>query len=369
MGSWLLWALPLAGLGQLLLVRDNLRVFQAEVPGDPATGSVAVLIPARDEAPRIAAVVRAVLDQPGVAKLRVWDDESSDGTGEAARLAAAGDPRFELLTGVSKPAGWTGKNHACWQLAKASSEDWLVFIDADVALAPGAVSEAVRQASATGSGLLSFWPRQRVPTPGEQLLVPMLDVILLGFLPMRLAATSPDPALAAANGQCLVFAREAYEASGGHAAVAGDPVDDVALARAIKRVGRKLVTSDAGAYASVRMYGGFSEAWAGFTKNLFPAFGGQVGPFLVGVSLFGLLHALPLPGLILGLWLGGWAPMAAQLVLSLALRVLLALELGHPRRAVLLHPVGALCVLALAVTSWRASATGRTTWKGRVIGA
>jgi hypothetical protein len=368
MGSAWLWALPALGAAQLALAAANMRRFQAERPGPLPLGGIAVLIPARDEAARIGALVASVLAEPAVARVRVLDDQSTDGTGEAARRAANGDPRFELLAGAPLPPGWTGKNFACHQLGMGLDEDWWVYLDADVSLAPGAIAEAVRRAAASGADLLSFWPRQRVVTPGERLLVPMLDVVLLGFLPFGLAEEGRDARFAAANGQCLVFSREGYARAGGHEAVRGDLVDDVALARAVKRAGGRVALTDAGAWASVRMYAGLGEAWAGFTKNLYPAFGGRPGPFVAGMGLFSLLHAWPLVGAIAGLALhapGIWGPMAAQLALGWALRTLLVARLGHPAGVAVAHPLSAWLVVGLGLASWRAAARGQLAWKGR----
>lgn len=368
---WALWALPLAGALQLAMARDNMRHFQAVMAGPAASGTVSVLVPARDEALRIGDCVSALLSQAEADEVLVLDDGSTDGTAEAARAAAGGDSRFQVFEGRSLGAGWVGKAHACAQLSERARGDWLVFVDADVTLRPGAVAEAVRRAAATEAGLLSFWPRQALGSWGERLIVPMLDVVLFGFLPFRLAANRSEPALAAANGQCLVFRASAYRAMGGHAAVKGELVEDVALARAMKRAGHRVVLTDAGAWASVRMYTGLRSAWAGFTKNLYPAFGGRPAPFLAGLSLFAGSQALPFWLALVALAAGqvAWAaPLAVQAALAFALRALLVRGLGHPITSALAHPLSGLLVLGLALASWRASASGHVTWKGRVYG-
>jgi hypothetical protein len=370
MGSAWLWALPALGVGQLALAAANLRRFQsARADSGPAgPRRVAVLIPARNEACRIGPLVAAVLADPAVGRVRVLDDHSTDGTAEAARRGAGGDPRFELLEGQALPPGWTGKSFACHQLTEGLREDWWVFLDADVSLAPGAIAEAVRRAAASGAELSSFWPRQTLETPGERWLVPMLDVVLVGFWPFGLAEDGPDARFAAANGQCLVFSRRGYALAGGHQAVRADMVDDVALARAMKRAGGRIALTDAGGWASVRMYAGLGDAWSGFTKNLYPAFGGRPGPFVAGMGLFALLHAVPVVGLVIGLalrWPGLWGPMAAQLGLGLALRALLVARLGHPAPAAIAHPLSAWLVVALGLASWRAAGRGPRLWPGR----
>jgi hypothetical protein len=351
------WLVPALGLGQLLLVLDNLRVFQAPVVGPPAPGRVSVLVPARDEAARIGACVASAVGQAD--EVLVLDDHSSDETAAIARAAGA-----RVLPGEPLPPGWTGKAFACHQLARAATGDWLAFVDADAVLAPGALEAAM--ATVEDAQLLSFWPRQVVGTAGEALLLPLLGTILLAHLPLRLAAERPDPALAAANGQFLLFPRAGYHACGGHAGVRGDLVDDVALARAVKRAGGKVVVHDAGAFVAVRMYHGLGEAWAGFRKNLFPAFGGRPGPFLLGLALLVGWHGLPPLVVLAGLATGhvAWA-WAAQWAIATALRLVLAARLGQPGWSALVHPVGVWVVVAIALASWRATVRGDLAWKGR----
>ena len=138
MASAWLWLVPLAGLAQLALAIDNLRLFQRPWAGSAPTDTVAVLIPARDEGDRIGACVRAAIAQPEATIVRVLDDQSTDDTALRAHEAAGGDPRFAILSGAPCPPGWTGKNHACAQLASGLAVDWIVFLDADAGLAPGA---------------------------------------------------------------------------------------------------------------------------------------------------------------------------------------------------------------------------------------
>jgi hypothetical protein len=372
--SGLFWLLAGAAWAQTALVADNLSRFRAPAPpsGDRPAPRVSVLVPARDEAPRIGRCVGSVLAQTGVdLRLVVLDDRSDDGTAAAARAAAAGDPRLTVLAGRPLPDGWAGKPHACHQLAEAADGDWWLFLDADTALRPGAVAAAVAEAETRGADLLSLFPAQVMGSRGEQLMLPLLMFVLLGFLPLRLAERLSAPSLAAANGQFLLFRPAAYAAVGGHAACRADMVEDMALARAIKAAGRRLVVGDGTPWVSCRMYDGFGSLWRGFRKNLYPAFGGRPGPFLAGWGALVALGVAPAALAVAG-WAAQrpdwWAPGLAGLAAGWVSRALLAARLGQPGWSVPAHPLAVGLLGLLALESWRGWARGGVAWKGRVYG-
>jgi hypothetical protein len=369
-----LWLLSALAWAQAALVADNLRRFRPPAPAEAGPAPrVSVLVPARDEAPRIGALIRSVLDQTDVA-LRVWvlDDQSTDGTASAALAAAAGDSRLTVLAGAHLPPGWVGKCHACHQLAEAADGEWLVFVDADTVLAPGAIASAIALAVRERAGLVSLFPTQVMGSFGERLMLPLLMYTLLGFLPLGLAAGRPEPSLAAANGQFMAFSRAAYDAVGGHRAVANDLVEDMALARAIKARGLKPVIADGGPWVRCRMYDGFGALWRGFRKNLYPAFGGRPGPFLAGWAMLVALGAAPLGLAVAGAALGRpdwWGPGLAAIAAGWTTRAMLATRLDQPWTSVPAHPLAMTLLAVLALDSWRAWASGHVAWKGRAYDA
>ena len=115
------------------------------------------------------------------------DDGSTDGTAEIVRRLAAADPRVRLAAAPPLPPDWTGKVHACARLAEAARGDWLLFIDADVRLAPGAAAAMAAHAAGKRLAMVSGVPRQLIGTLGEALTVPGINFLLLGYLPGRRA--------------------------------------------------------------------------------------------------------------------------------------------------------------------------------------
>jgi glycosyltransferase involved in cell wall biosynthesis len=322
--------------------------------GATVTEKVAVLLPARDEAERIEPCLRALLAQRGVPDLRVivLDDGSTDGTAGVAEALGA-----TVVTGEPLPPGWLGKPHACQRLADlAPDATALAFVDADVVLAPDAVAGAVSELRAGGFGLLSVYPMMVAKTAGERLVQPLLQWSWLTFLPLRAMERSPRPSLAAAGGQFLVADRAAYTRAGGHAAIRDQVVEDVALARAVKRAGGRVALADGSRVATCRMYRSWRELDAGYTKSLW-----TISPAVV-LLLF-ILYALP-PAL------APMAPMAglAGYVLGVAGRVVAARATGgRVWPDALAHPISVVLFGWLALRSVYLRRRGRLAWRGRVI--
>jgi hypothetical protein len=253
----------------------NTRLLRRPPAAPPPTDRrVTVVLPVRDEADQVGDCLAAVLDQRGVPGLRVVvvDDGSTDGT--ADRVPA--DDRVRVVRATPPGPGWLGKPNACAQGASAAGDvDVLVFLDADVRLVPDAVAAAVAVLDDTGLDLVSPWPRQLTGSATERLVQPLQQWLWATLLPLRLAERSPRPSLAAANGQFLVVRRTAYARAGGHAAVRGEVIEDVALLRAVKRAGGRGAVVDGSALAACRMYEGWPALREGYAKSLWAAVGGS----------------------------------------------------------------------------------------------
>jgi hypothetical protein len=350
----------------------NARLLRRPASRPPETGTrLAVLVPARDEAPRIAALLHDLRAQRGVPGMTVTvlDDGSADGTAAVATGAAAGDPRIRVAAGHGRPPpGWLGKPAACDRLSRLAppDADVLVFLDADVRLRPDALAAAAELLARSGLDLVCPWPRQLAAGPAERLVQPLLPWSWLATLPLRLAEQSPRPALSAANGQFLVVRAEAYRRAGGHAAVAGAVLEDLELLRAVKRAGGRGGPVNGSAIATCRMYAGAGPLRAGYRKSLWTAFGpppAAAGLFTVLAVAFVLpaVAALAGRGRVRALGLAGYAA-------GVASRAVAARTFGTPGWPdAAAHPLSVLALAALTADSWLGHRRGTLTWKGRAL--
>ncbi|MXQ11284.1 glycosyltransferase [Microvirga makkahensis] len=342
----------------------NLAVL-SRTPHAPARGRtlVSILIPARNEAANIGPAVEAALASRGVdIEVLVMDDGSTDATAEIVRSMASGDSRIRLLIAPALTEGWTGKVHACHHLSKHARGTHFLFVDADVRLTPHAANLLSGHAQATGAGLVSAVPRQIMKSPGEWLTVPAINLLLLGYLPMGLMRASAHPGFGAACGQLMLVEREAYGASGGHAAIRSLIHDGIQLARQFRRSGfmTDLVPGDR--LASCRMYTRFADAWNGFSKN---AHEGMAKPVALPVWTILLLGGHVLPFALLPL-APTW-PVVSAALLSLATRAMVTVATRENPLSILLHPFTVLTSLAI---QWsvllRIGRARRAGWKGRL---
>jgi glycosyltransferase involved in cell wall biosynthesis len=326
--------------------------------------SVAILIPARDEEDNLPACLASAI-ATGAVEILVYDDHSSDGTAGIVRAFAAGDARVRIVNPSPLPPGWAGKTFACHTLSRHASADWLVFLDADTRLAPGAPALIVAEAEDRGVTFLSCWPGIEMQSFAERALMPMLNFLVFSLFPGPLSLYVNSPNLGIAHGACILTHRETYRRLGGHEMVRGEIFEDTRLAQAWRAAGERGVCVDGSDLVQVRMYRDFTGIWNGFQKNFYPAFR---RPFM----FFGfvLLHAavfltpfLAAPFLAAPFLSAAW--IAALIVL--ATRAAIALRFRHPLWSVLLHPLAEAFLIALGFVSfWRCASHRGVQWKGRM---
>jgi glycosyltransferase involved in cell wall biosynthesis len=362
--------LDLASAGLLLAMLAvavyNLRTAPRleRAPAPARHPRVSLLLPARDEAENLREALPrlARLEYPALEVL-VLDDGSTDATAAVVREHAARDPRLRLLTGAELPPGWLGKNWACHQLGAAAAGEVLVFCDADVSVGPEALRRTVGAMEHHDADVLTAIPRQRFGGWVERAVIPLVvHLPILALLPLRRVALSPAPSLSMANGQWLAFTREAYGRSGGHAAVRGEVIEDVAIGRRVKAAGLRLLPVLATDTLEVRMYRDARALRQGFGKNVYALLGSRPLPFAGAMAAFLLYAVYPWAALA-----GGRAGALLPLLLLLALRASGVAFFRHGWRSVLLHPAGALLTVLVAAGSAVGHYRGTLRWKDRPL--
>ncbi|NMB82670.1 MAG: hypothetical protein GYA14_12725, partial [Ignavibacteria bacterium] len=172
--------------------------------------------------------------------------------------------------------------------------DLFLFIDADVRLNKYAVSNALKIVEEKKINMLSVFPSQKINGLGAQLVVPLMNWLLLTFLPLIQVYKSPRPSFVAANGQFILIDRNTYEATGGHSSVRDQVVEDMELARRIKKRKLNMLTALGGDSIYCRMYNSFSDSVNGFSKNFFKGFNIHPILFLLLIIFITLVFLSPL---------------------------------------------------------------------------
>jgi chlorobactene glucosyltransferase len=290
-----------------------------------------------------------------------------------AKAAANGDPRLRVLSGAPLPQGWVGKVWACHQLSQAATGDILVFTDADVRWAPGALAALIARMARTRADLLSVWPTQETVTWAERLVVPLMAALpAMGYLPVLLVHHTPWACFATANGQCLAFRRSAYDKIGGHASVRGSIVEDVALARRIKSAYLGLRLAEGAGLITCLMYRDWPSVRDGFAKNILVGHGDRLELLGANVLLHWVIYVWPWLWLLFGWMVPGhpdWPTVPLALAaLGVGIRALSAASTRQRLRDSFLIPVSVLLVtlIALRATWWLLRYRGPI-WKGRAI--
>jgi hypothetical protein len=354
-----------------LLFLANLKAYASPPCPTPAQliPPVSVLIPARNEETTIGSSVAAVLASRGVPfEIIVLNDHSEDATAAIVNEMTEGDDRLRLVSAPELPAGWCGKQHACWVLAQEARHPLLVFLDADVRVESDALARMAAFLEESGADLASGIPRQETVGLLEKLLIPLIHFVLLGFLPIAKMRRSTRAAFAAGCGQLFIARREAYERSGGHAAIRGTLHDGIKLPRAFRAAGLKTDLFDATDLAVCRMYRTSREVWLGLSKNASEALAARP---LIGPMTLILLGGQVLPLVLLCLAFVAWPAWQRALALfatavSYYPRMVSVVRFRQSLLGALLHPFGVVLLVTIQWFAFVRNAQGRpSTWKGR----
>lgn len=311
---------------------------------------VSVIVPARNEAKRLGFLLESIQHQlRDEDELVVVDDSSTDSTREVVRKAGV-----RVVEAGALPSGWLGKSHACWRGAGETSRRWLLYLDADVVLMPGALDRALGHVEQKGLQCLSALGHQRIEGLWEKLLVP--------FAYRHYFAG--HGATATINGQFLLITRRAYEASGGHEAVRGSVAEDVGLSALFRRRSLPFALVDGRGLFSVRMYESLDGIVEGFGKNSSSFLKADlVGGLLTVLST--ILAAAPYLALLRGKVIERLAALVALALDVRSARVFEAELTGQPPSAGgFAQWIAQPLFVAIALRSLAGARAGLT-WKGR----
>jgi glycosyltransferase involved in cell wall biosynthesis len=326
-----------------------------------AERTISAIVPARNEAANLERIVRSLVAQPEIGEIIVVNDQSSDSSGEILARLAGEIAKLRVLEVTSLPAGWVGKNYAASLGAAAARGGWLLFTDADTEHLPGAAARALEDALRSGAALVSYSPEQLTPAWWERALIPFLYCRLAQLYSFA-DVSNPEHPAAAANGQFLMIRRSVYEQTGGHAAVCGEVLEDVALAERVKRAGHRLWFAPGAGIVRTRMYRSFGAMWEGWTKNLVPLLGRRS----VFAELAVTMPWLPLMMLALGGVHAAFLVLGVTLLLGRhAFYAALLRRNRYPVAHVVYYLPAVLLYAALLLNSARRYAQGRVAWKGR----
>jgi chlorobactene glucosyltransferase len=358
----------------LLASRRYPRVSTCAAGEDAPLASI--LVPARNEEANVGECLEMLLSQkyPRFEVIAI-DDNSSDRTGELIAEAARRDQRLVALTASPTPPGWTGKNWALDAAARRARGEWLLFTDADTRHGPYALASTLAHASRRGLELLSLVPHALTRSFWERALQPPAMGYLGRWFPLDRINDPADP-LAFANGQFLLFRREAYLALGGHAAVRGEFLEDVAFARAAKHAGRRMECALGKRLLGVRMYDSPARYFRGWHRIYLHAFDRKSSSLLARALDLALLSILPFglvatlaacrplsggPWILWGSALGG-SLAAAGLVYVFAAKV--QSTVGQKRAFAVFHPLAAAILAGVLLFAARSAYTGAPTrWR------
>ncbi len=344
--------------GIMLKPREHTEDNTLSGVGSGAPPSVCILIPARNEEESIGASLTGALaqDYPRV-RVVVADDRSDDTTAAVADAIAAKDHRLQVLRIDHLPKGWLGKSHALWTATRGVNDDWLLFVDADCTLQPGAVRAALDEAHRRDVSMLSLWPGHLAGSFWEHTLVPLCAAVMaLWFGRANRSRTGSGPAFA--NGQFILFRRDEYERIGGHESVKRAIIEDVPLAERASKMGVPCWTAGGRDLVGVRMYKDLAGVCDGWTRIFVGALRsktkmalsigwlmvGSLLPFVVGPYL---IYQLTVSPDIDPMFWASAGTCLSHLVLMYAVSWRFW-KLGYcDRRYLLLYPLSVLVVSAL----------------------
>lgn len=324
---------------------------------------ISILIPMRNEENNIPKLLDSLKSQNYQNfEIIILDDNSSDNSFDIASNYINKFDNLQVLKGKELPQGWLGKNWACHQLSLQAKGKYLIFIDADVILNSTAINTLLSYIYKYNLKSLSVFPTQIMNSFGEKLVLPLMNWVLLSFLPLVLVRLLHFKSLVAANGQLFVFHRDTYFKIGGHEMVKNQPVEDMELARLIKSNGLKIGTFLGGKLVSCNMYDDFVSSILGFSKNFYKGFNTHWTIFLLIIGYIAFFNLIPF---VLVFYKSIFI---IPILLIISTRIILSILSNQKITTnTFLHIPQFIVFLLIGILSVYKTKFGKNVWKGRQI--
>jgi chlorobactene glucosyltransferase len=346
----------------------NYRIPESFLEKNPL---VSILIPARNEEKNIGRCLNSLIRQDYAnIEILVLDDNSNDRTLHIVQRFCKKDSRIRLYHGKPLAKGWLGKSYACQQLSEYARGEFLLFVDADTLHFGDSVSSSLACLIKFRLDALSVFAKQIMVTIHERMMVPAGNFMIMGFLPLSLIRKTRSPLFCTAIGQFMLFKKDVYQAIGGHGSVKSEILEDVLIAKQVKRCGYRFMIFDGRNNLYCRMYHNFREVVQGYTKVLFSAFDYRLAMISIAFISVAAIHLAPFIMLSLAL-LFSW-PQAVtnviflQVIMVMLTKIILAIRFRMRAIDVILHPLSVIYLLSIAVNSvFQYRYNIGVCWKGR----
>ena len=314
---------------------------------------LSVLIPCRNEEENVENCIKSLLSQDYPKfEIIALDDSSNDRTYEILlRLCKENPSKIKVLKGKPLPSGWTGKNWACHQLSEEARGEWFVFVDADTKHSPSFLKTAYSIAKENRALFISAIPELDMRTMAEKIILPVIHFAFYLLFPFHLLNKLSSSKLSLAIGPFIMVKKEVYQKVGGHKAIKKEIVDDIELARNVKRIGERMVIMEGKNRIKVRFYKNLAEIWNGFSKNSFGAFGYSALSYILFLTFGYLVFLHPFVRFYLNPWISLKNPVFLEVIFIILLRSLVVLRVGEGMLSIILHPFMILFSLLFAFNS------------------
>lgn len=324
---------------------------------------ISILIPFRNEEKNVAGCLESLLKQElDNYEILCLDDNSEDKTYEFLKRYEQNYSQIKVISGKPLPTGWIGKNWACYQLASNAKGEYLIFLDADVRLNSQAINTALIYFQRSKVYMLSIFPTQLMKRISEYFITPSMNWLLLTFLPLNFVYKFENPSFVAANGQFIVVDKKVYFDLGGHEKIKDKVVEDMSLARLLKKNKYRISTFLGGEFIFARMYDDFSSAMKGFSKNFFAGF--ETTYLNFSIFLLFIIFSFLSPFVLIVFDI----KFLLIIILIFVQKFLISLK-SHQNVFInlILAPLQLLLMIGVGINSMLVTKRGNLTWKGRRI--